>query len=104
MAPTIDAKKQAKLVKSVALNAFILLLLLVLVFFYVMPSYEEISTKQSELQTVNDEYISIKNSGVSVAQYEILIAKYAGIKKTSALSPEDKILTESALKKNADAK
>jgi hypothetical protein len=101
MVPTIDSKKQGKLVKSIGLNVFVLLLLAALILLYVIPTYEEISIKQNDLQTLNDEFLNIKNSGVSVAQYEALIAKYAGIKKTSALSPEDKILTESALKKDA---
>ena len=101
MIPTIDSKKQGKLIKSIGLNVFVLILLFALILLYIIPTYEEISTKQNNLQTLNNEFLSIKNSGVSVAQYEALIAKYAGIKKTSALSPEDKILTESALKKDA---
>jgi uncharacterized membrane protein len=101
MIPTIDSKKQGKLIKSIGLNVFVLLLLLILVFLYIIPTYEEIGIKQNDLQILNNEFLSIKNSGVTVAQYETLIAKYAGIKKTGTLSPEDKILTESALKKDA---
>jgi hypothetical protein len=103
MTPSIDSKKQARLVKSIGLNVFVLILLLALVFLYILPAYEEIATKKSELQALNTEFINLKIDGVNTPTYEILVVKYAGIKKTGALSPEDKDLTDKALKKTGPA-
>ena len=49
MTPTLDAKKQAKLIKSIGLNVFVLILLLALTLIYIVPAYEEIGVKQASL-------------------------------------------------------
>ncbi len=98
----LDQKKRSALIKSITLNAIASLMISAIIWGYIIPTYDEITTKVEALNTLNAAYIKIKNNGVQAAEYQTLISKYANVTKQPG-DTADLALINKALKKSNDS-
>ncbi len=94
----LDSKKRASLVKSITLHGISSALVLAVIFGYIVPAYSEISEKVSGLNELNASYLSLKRDGVDAAGYQLLVSKYANVKKQPGEKTDTAALNK-ALKK-----